>query len=306
MYSIRTVLIGLDFSDHDKLLMQFTEMLCHDFEIKKVHFVHIEHMYDIEVDKDSPIHGLKQSMEEPVQKKLEQWVKAGFKGADNVDIEISALEGSKVKELIRTTRKDNSDLIILGKKSDEDGTGIVPEKISRKAPCSVMIVPECKVSNFKSILIPTDYSVYSLLAFESVKSIKEHHSDLKITAINVAHIPWGYYSTGKSFEEVSAIMLQHARHHFADFVKEHKLESLDIEAVFKVQDHHHYSKTILKEAKERDVNLIMIGAKGLSAISSLLLGSITESLIKRDFSIPVMVLKKKNENIDLIDTLLSL
>ncbi len=306
MYSIKKVIIGLDFSDHDKLLMQFTDLLCRDLSIEKVHFIHVEHLFDIEVDADSPIHGLVKSMEEPIQNKLEEWVNAGFKNANNVDLKISAVQGSKVKELIRRAREENCDLMILGKKPDEDGTGIVPEKISRKAPCSVLIVPICDVKKIKSILIPTDYSSYSLLAYQSVGSMKEHNSDTNIIAFNVAHVPWGYYSTGKSFDDVAAIMMQHARHHFDEFVKENELELLNIEPVFRVQENHHYSKSILKEAIERKVDLIMIGAKGQSAISSLLLGSVTENLIKRDFTIPVMVLKKKNENIALIDALLSL
>jgi len=35
MYSIKKVIIGLDFSDHDKLLMQFTDLLCRDLSIEK-------------------------------------------------------------------------------------------------------------------------------------------------------------------------------------------------------------------------------------------------------------------------------
>jgi nucleotide-binding universal stress UspA family protein len=48
---------------------------------------------------------------------------------------------------------------------------------------------------------------------------------------------------------------------------------------------------ILHEAESRDVNLVVMGAKGHSKVELVLMGSVTEKVVRETESIPVWVVK---------------
>ncbi len=304
MYRIKKVMVGLDFTSHDQILMEYTAYLTRTLQVEEVWFVHAEYKFDIERDPDSPVYGLGISYEEPVKELLEKTVKKGFDNSAGVRVKTRVLKGGTVKEMLRLIRDEDMDMLVVGKKDDEDGTGVVPEKLARKAHCAVLIVPQHPSHKLEKILIPVDFSEYSLLAFEKARNVLEHKPEAELFVLHVSQMPTGYYASGKSYEEFAEIMLGHAKRKYEKFITKNGLSDLKLNPVFRIRDDQHYSKSILEEARKLEADIILIGAKGQSAISVLLLGSVTESLIRRNTTFPIMILKRKDEYMGLIDALM--
>ncbi|MHC4780921.1 MAG: universal stress protein, partial [Planctomycetota bacterium] len=62
------------------------------------------------------------------------------------------------------------------------------------------------------------------------------------------------------------------------------------------------SSAVINAVKDHDINLIIIGARGRTAVASLVLGSVTEKLIRNSY-MPVLAVKKKGENLGLLQAM---
>ena len=59
-------------------------------------------------------------------------------------------------------------------------------------------------------------------------------------------------------------------------------------------------------ASSHHFDLVVIGSKGRTALSSVLLGSVAAKLVQADLQVPILVVKAKEDNLKLIDAILRL
>ena len=106
---------------------------------------------------------------------------------------------------------DDIDLVMVGRKKEKKGGGIVIHRLARRAGCSLLIVPQGVKESIRTILVPIDFSDYSSSALDEAISVAVNSSsEVKIIAQNVYQVPSGYHYTGKSYEEFALIMKQNA------------------------------------------------------------------------------------------------
>ena len=97
-------------------------------------------------------------------------------------------------------------------------------------------------------------------------------------------------------------MKHHAQQNFSDFIKHFELEKIQYEELY-----YRNSKivTALHEAiAQNNISFLAVGARGRSAGSSVMLGSVTEQLIK-NINIPLLAVKKKGTGLNILDAILS-
>lgn len=303
MYRYKRLLVGLSLSTQDVTSVQYAAMISRLSKSEKVTFVHVAsnmHIPDY-LHKEYP--ELLRSVDEFAKDDMQKMVRAQWDGHSDAELEFEINEGSPLIELLRLVKQKEIDLVIMRKRRESLESGSLVEKIARKAPCSVLFVPEGATPAFTNILIPLDFSENSenamdvAVAFASAAGIKEIH------CLHVYNVPIGYYKTGKSFEQFAEIMKGHALKRYEEFIQKIDLKGCHVTPFFNLEKKP--AKAIKKAIEEHQIDLLVIGARGRKAGAGVLLSSVTEHEIKTT-SIPIMAVKKKGEGMSILQALLEL
>ena len=154
---------------------------------------------------------------------------------------------------------------------------------------------------FKKILVPLDGSEHSLRALEIAVQIAKGF-DGKITLINVYSVnvqpifmpepttlttPGVPILTPADFSKVVEVARRNAGSILTDGERRVEAEGVKVEKLLKEG---HTVEEILKTARESKFDLIVIGARGVSKIREMLLGSVSDGVI-RNAPCPVLVTK---------------
>ena len=143
---------------------------------------------------------------------------------------------------------------------------------------------------FKKILYPTDFSEVSKKAINYIKKLKEAGTQevVVLHVLNEKGIEaMAIYASG-SFDE----LLQRVEKEAADEMKE--IEAVLKESGFKVKLRIEIGiplTDILKVEEEEGVSAIVIGSHGKSNVKEMLLGSVSEKVIRKSKN-PVLVIKR--------------
>ncbi|OGL41961.1 MAG: hypothetical protein A2161_00450 [Candidatus Schekmanbacteria bacterium RBG_13_48_7] len=98
-------------------------------------------------------------------------------------------------------------------------------------------------------------------------------------------------------------MKNNAVEQYQSFIGEIDTKDLTIESDIVVADE--VDEAILDKVHSCKGDLIIVGARGRSATASLLLGSLTEKLIRKSH-IPILAVKKKGAGMGFVDALLNM
>ncbi len=301
MYKLERLLVALDLTEMDDILIRYISKMAAYFNTEKVYFFHIADSFNLpaEVKKSYPdlLAPTDESIRDRLEKKIEEVWNNGYSCEKIIEIK----DGNPAYQLLRWVDIKCADLIVLGRKKEMRGEGVMAQKIAKVALASVLLVPENLPKSFETVLVPVNFSKHSRLALEEALELTERTgANLKI--VHVFKVPSGYYKTGKSKEEFAEVMRMNAEKEFKKFVKRidfNKELSCDF-----IYDADSPADTIFRYACEINADLIIMGSKGRTGIASLLLGSITEKVITHDADIPVIVVKEKGENMGFLKALM--
>jgi len=180
------------------------------------------------------------------------------------------------KYIVDEAAKNNVEMIIMGRRGRTGITrvmmGSVTAKVIGDAPCKVLVVPRFARIFLQKILIPTDGSIFSVLASREAISIAKRTKS-RLIALSVS----------KKYESLSAAEAS------VGMVKEiAEKEGVKVE-VLTIKGEPY--EVIVDTAEKKNVGLIVIGSHGRSGIERLLMGSVTERLIGHA-GCPVLVVRK--------------
>ena len=66
-------------------------------------------------------------------------------------------KGQRTKNLMKLIDDKDIDLIMLGRKNEKLGGGLLIRQMARRAACSLLIVPEKVQNKVERILVPVDF-----------------------------------------------------------------------------------------------------------------------------------------------------
>ncbi len=303
MYNIDRLLVALDLTEMDDVLIRYTSFMAKLYKTEKVYFFHVADNYDLpeEVKKNYP--DLLAPKDESIQKLLEGKIEKEWESGYECEIAIELKEGNAIDQLLKWIDVKRVDMILMGRKDVSNGSGVMPQKVSKLAHASVMIIPEKSESKLSKIVIPLDFSKHSKLAMEAAINL-EKASGAEIKALNAYYVPSGYHKAGKSREEFAEIMKNHAEADFKKFMKKNNFG--DAISCHYVLDEGSPADKIYEYAEKEKADLIVMGSKGRTGMASILLGSVTEKVINYQSHIPLAVIKNKDENMGFLKALLKL
>ena len=305
--------ICLDMSLTDNYIIRNVVNLAAKFQPQTLHFVHVAHKPDIpnEVLRDIP------DLQIPeltyYRSKIQDYVDVNFD--DNYNIKIHVIEGNPFTELLRLINRLSCDLIIVGNKGNEN-QGVITRKITRKAPCSVLFVPELFKESIERIVVPTDFSDYSEMALKMGQTIAGRYSGCDVNILHVYKDSSKYLSqVFETVHEIDEILVKrktideklttYARHKLDTYLEKFKNKGHAlIPHISSIDRGKEIGHAIDQWILENRPDLVIIGAKGQSSASAVLLGSVSEQVYAKGADYLLMIIKRKGENKSLLKALL--
>jgi nucleotide-binding universal stress UspA family protein len=210
------------------------------------------------------------------------------KSSDEIKI-ITAMERevSAAPAILEYASDNNIDLIVMGTHGRR-GLGHVllgsaAEEVVRMAPCPVFTIRELKepkpVKQVNNILVPIDFSNHSQKALAYASEIAQsYNAQLQVIHIIEETMHPAFSVTGKSsiFDLVPGIK-DDSRKRAEKMIK--KFVSDKVKTKIFVQGGR-AANDIIKFAKENSTDLIVIATHGLTGLEHMLLGSVTEKVVR--------------------------
>jgi len=209
---------------------------------------------------------------------------------------------SAQKEILREAAKLSADLVVMGTHGrsgfERVLLGSVTEKVLRTSPVPVLTVPShapdvvpAGRDPFKRILYATDFSPGSEHALRYAASLAEHAA-AQLTLLHVVELlPAGYDPIPVMAFDVAAYnsaLEDAAKGRLRTFVPDAFRLGCDTDDV--VASGRPYVE-ILRTAEERQIDLIVLGIHGRSALDKLVFGSTTEHVVRRA-TCPVLTVRE--------------
>jgi len=306
MEEIKRILVAVDLTEMDETLIRYIAFLSNRINLDKVYFINVMKNMELPEKILEKYPNLAAPMDESTKKEIEYTIDQEAGNQLKADYEIKITDGDITDKVLKWAKIKDVDMILLGRKSGLDGQGIVSSKIVRLAPCSVVFVPEVLPELLKRLLVPIDFSEASKLSVQYAIFIAKNVPEIKVTFLNVYHVPTGYHVSGKSVEEFAEIMEQNAEESFKEFIAEFDTSLLNYEAKFILDDKHDPAKKIYQFALKNKATAIAVGSKGRTQAAAVLLGSISEKLISLNSQIPTIVAKQPRHNMRFLEALLKI
>jgi len=304
MYQLKRLLVALDLSEMDEVLLNYTSALADKLKADKVYFLHIAENFDIPAQIKEKYPDLLAPTDESIEAICKEQLDDFWKADKSIETAVEVKEGNAFDTLLKFVDNKEIDLVLMGRKKSLKGSGILPQKVTNLIHSSVLMIPENAEFSLNKLVVPVDFSKHSTLAVEQVLNLKES-TDVKPQFVHVYTVPSGYHKAGKSYDEFAEIMKQHAQHDFKEFIGKMELKET-FECDFVLDDDKRPADKIFAYADEQNADLIVMGSKGRTGLASVLLGSVTSKVVDFDTNIPLLVVKEKKENMGFLKALLNI
>ena len=224
-------------------------------------------------------------LSEPFTRCLEQMKQAA---ADKgLTLETIHTVGDPVEEIVRVAEQEHAGLVLIGypKRSliARVLLGRTAASVIGYSPCDVLMIPEHSEVNFTRILVGIDGSRYSMAAGQRALDLAAVFGG-EVHALTVLDIPLErtmLYGVIKEAEKKSFTPLQ---------TLAGQGERLGVRVVTEIREGSPYA-TIVKYSEEKQIDLIVLGTYGRTALGDILMGSVVERVASLS-ALPTLVVKR--------------
>jgi len=274
------MLVGLDLSSMDDYILSFLKTHAHALTYETIDIIHVDE------DRGSSSSDLVSEIERNIPKELE-------------DFDIHLREGDPEEELKLFSESKNIDLAVFGHKPTNEHE-VEVKRLVKKPFCSLLLVPKKEDYTINKIGVAIDFSEYSMSVLKKASTLAEK-TGAKLLGLHTYQVPSGYHKTGKDHWEFAEKMEENAKKRTKAFLKEAGVDSIEMH--YKYDKEKKSAKYIASLVQETGVDLLVMGSKGRTGPASLLIDSVAKETIQMLNEIPIMIIKRKNENMDLLDAL---
>jgi nucleotide-binding universal stress UspA family protein len=213
---------------------------------------------------------------------------------EGVDCTTSILEGEDSYNYIADeAAKNKISMIIMGRRGKTGlrrlVMGSTTARVIGHAPCNVLVVPRAARVEFKNILIATDGSRYAAAAAsEAIGIAKKNNSKLIVLAVvpSESMQPMDIVHSQMSRDVIAETEMKEAEKNAKTVKEAAQKEGVAVEAFIMGGKP---SEAIVQTAKEKNVDVIMLGSHGKTGIDKLLMGSVAERVIVLSFCAVLVV-----------------
>lgn len=307
MKRFQRILVPLRLSGEDETIVRHAAMVARVSEAARVYFAHVAEDFEIPASVRAELPDDVPPLDEQARADMVALVEAHFEGAPGTEVRYDVQEGAELVSLLRLARRKAADLVIVGRGNARDrDEAVLPVKLARKAPCSVLVLPSGAPTRFERVLVPVDFSERSRDALEAAVAFAHAFADpvapLPLEVLHVFGVPGGYARLARSHAEVAAVIRDGAEAELRAFVAGSDLRGLAAHPI--LEEDNRASDGILDTIAYVRPDLVVLSTRGRTDSAAVLLGSTCERVIQRA-GVPVLAVKRSGEARTLLDILLS-
>ncbi len=156
---LRKVMVALDLSYMDDHLIKYVQFL----EKNLGSIEHVVLYHNIHFDYPEEAERIMQSLERPLEELLKEKIegKATKMLGNSFEVVVDN-ESDTAVSLVKQQQKNQADLILFGKKVNDDGSGYLIERaLNQKVSSHVLVIPETAFHSIDRISVPVDFSKHS-------------------------------------------------------------------------------------------------------------------------------------------------
>ena len=185
-------------------------------------------------------------------------------------------EGEIFERISDLASAENCDLIVMGRRGlhrlERSLVGSVTARVIGYSQRDVLVVPDDTQVGFQRVLVATDGSKQCRPAVEKAIDFSQSYGG-EISVVSIVDVPAEFYAEAPQIVED---MIHKAKIYVEEVKK--KAEASGVKAEAFVKEGEAY-QAIVDLAKERDVNIIVMGSHGRTGLKRLLMGSVAEKVI---------------------------
>ena len=303
MEQYKKILVCLDQSNLDEDLIEATNAIC-AMSPREVTFINVIPDFNIPAEMQKTFPNIVEKALDERKSEIREILDEKFTWPD-ANIVIKLVQGLPSKTILNYSIKGDYDLIVVGRKTDR--SGVLKNRLARRANCSILIIAEGHRFDLRNILIPIDFSDHSKMAIEkAVTFARLVEQDVNIFAQNIFTVPSGYHYTGKSYDEFVKVMEENSKKEYEVFFKKVDNDGKEIQPIYSHNNNDEFVSDIRVQAKKLNADLIIIGAKGQTTTSALFIGSKAERIVQMKTNSSMLMVRKKGAKSgfrDFIDSL---
>ena len=297
---VKKVMIGLELDESDQSLLRYFNFINQFIKVARVTCVHVvpEVIPALPLRDHQPVRPYRpdEAEHERWMQKMESELNAIFDKATMSKLSYSIEIGPPLEKLTNAANDTGTDLLMIGKKANVEHHVIQAMNVIRMVNANVMVAPEKASPALHNIVVPVDFSEHSVRALKIAAGFK--HTSLEPVRVFGIHVyqmidfmfPYRAGLTkADSGDDIQRKYLQSFNHFLSDKLPDLKEE---IEPLVVETDEIDVASQLLRQAHALNADLVVMGAKGHTRLSQLFLGSTTETLLRNNDHIPVLVVKQ--------------
>ena len=281
---IRKILSGIDFGKETEKVISYSAFFAKTFNAS------LDLLYVIDYLMTPPMYLQSYIKEESKEAFIKLNNIKELLSKSEINTQTKILSGRLQESFQKAIKKSQADLVILGfvhhplRRSSS-------EKLikSLKIPMLVVKGKENKIKSFEDVLIkkilcPYDFSEISEKALIEAANF----ASLFVSELDVIHVLPEFISNKKikkkiRYDELLKPLYEETINNILEILKKNNINANSF--VYEGEP----SEKIILHAKRKDMDLIVIGARGLGLIKGLLIGSVTDSVLKKS-DCPVLII----------------
>ena len=302
VYRYRRILVGLTLAERDQTTIRYAAMVSKMAASKTVHFIHVASRPEIPREIRDAYPEMLPPEDEVTEDRMVDLVRQHFDGNPDPRLIHDVVEGSPVTEILEVVRRNKIDLILVGKTAGHQNSGLLPEKLARKAPCSVCVVPEGTAAKISNLLVAADFSDNSADAMEAAIAFARAVPLSSMTCLHAYWLPKVMHPAADCTDNrFHALLRRCAENRYREFISDFDLEGLSVIPLLQMEKR--AANAVVRAVQTRQADLVVVGARGRTAAAAVLLGSVTERLISST-AVPLLAVKKKGTGLGFLEALL--
>lgn len=296
-YTINNALIALKLSRVDDAILNYLKFFSGQIPIKGAHFLHVLPPFDLfnalyERESQSIMSNFELNKDAIEQMKNETRGRIELVNTPHIEFEVR--EGDPLAELLTEANEIKPDLTIIGQQDSTSFHGILARNLARKINTNALIIPEKAKPRLKRLLVPIDFSTYSIKALQIAVAIqKQLEEPAEIVCLNVYEMPnLSVYRIQRTMEQFKDMVEKDRQEAFQNFTNTYAPDAPGlIDTVLIEKAYPGTARYLLDYAMENEIDMILMGAKGHSKVERLLIGSVTEKLLTLNNQIPTLIIR---------------
>lgn len=293
MDNFKRILVGADLSSMDNYLLETLKFMSELYNPEKAYVLHVSPDLEIPEFAQEIYDNIKRiPLDEQFEEALQESVNHHIPNTI-FPIEINVIEGELTEQLLHWTKIKGIDLTVVGRKEPHAGTGLGVKRLLRRSSSSVLFVPPKSLKHIRKILVPSDYSTHAIHALKEAINLANTLPEIpEIAHFYVYNVPSEIHvKMMRSYSEFEKMMRDQVEDFYKKFIEKIDTEGINIQPVFIQNEYSNPARHIKAYAEENDVDLVIMGAQGHSALESVLLGSVSEKFLSIQHQIATLVLR---------------